>query len=36
MTWMFVIGATGCAVVIPLVAYRLFSVLFEPDRPDEE
>jgi hypothetical protein len=33
---MFVIGAAGCVIVIPVVAYRLFSVLVEPDTPDEQ
>jgi hypothetical protein len=32
---MFVVGLIGCAVVIPLAAYRLFAVLFEPDREDD-
>jgi hypothetical protein len=31
-----VIGAAGCVIVIPVVAYRLFSVLVEPDTPDEQ
>lgn len=35
LTWMFAIGAVGCMVVIPMVAYRLVRVLFEEDRPDE-
>jgi hypothetical protein len=35
LTWMFVIGMAGCVVVIPITAYRLFSVLFSPDLPDE-
>jgi hypothetical protein len=33
---MFVIGAAGCVIVIPVVAYRLFNVLVEPDTPDEQ
>jgi hypothetical protein len=33
---MFVIGAAGCVIVIPVVAVRLFSVLLEPDTPDEQ
>jgi hypothetical protein len=34
---MFVIGAAGCALsVIPITAYRLFMVLFEPNIPGEE
>jgi hypothetical protein len=32
---MFVIGMVGCLFVIPITAYRLFSVLFEEDTPDE-
>ena len=35
LTWMFAIGAVGCMVVIPMVAYRLLRVLFEEDRPGE-
>lgn len=34
-TWAFVFGVAGCLIVIPLVAYRLFSVLFEQDQPGE-
>ena len=34
---MFVVGAVGCAVsVIPITAYRLIMVLFEPNIPGEE
>jgi hypothetical protein len=33
---MFVIGGAGCVIVIPIVAYRLFSVLVEPDLPEEQ
>ncbi len=33
---MFVVGAAGCVIVIPVVAYRLFSVLLEPDAPEEQ
>lgn len=36
LSWMFVVGSVGCVFVIPVVAYRLFSVLFEPDRPGEQ
>jgi hypothetical protein len=36
LTTMFLIGAAGCVIVIPVVAYRLFSVLVEPDSPGEE
>jgi hypothetical protein len=36
LSWLFVIGMAGCAVlVIPPAAYQLFSVLFEKDSPDE-
>ena len=31
LSWMFLIGGIGCIFVIPVVAYRLFSVIFEPD-----
>ena len=33
---MFLVGAAGCVIVIPVVAYRLFSVLVERDVPEEE
>lgn len=36
LSWMFLIGLAGCIVVIPIAAYRLFSVLFEKDQPGEE
>jgi hypothetical protein len=36
LTVMFVIGAAGCVIVIPLAAVKMFSVLFEKDRPEEE
>ena len=35
LSWMFAIGMAGCLLVIPITAYRLFSVLFEKDRPEE-
>jgi hypothetical protein len=36
LSWMFVIGAIGCVIlVIPIAAYQLFSVLLEKDHPDE-
>lgn len=35
-TWMFVIGIGGCVIVIPVAAYRMFSVLFETDQPGEK
>ena len=31
LSWMFLIGGIGCVFVIPIVAYRLFAVIFEPD-----
>jgi hypothetical protein len=34
---LFAVGAAGCVLaVIPMTAYRLFMVLFEPAAPDEE
>jgi hypothetical protein len=30
----FAVGAVGCAITIPIAAYRFFSVLFEPDEPE--
>ena len=30
------IGVIGCLFVIPITAYRLFAVLFDEDRSDEE
>jgi hypothetical protein len=36
MTALFVLGAAGCSLVIPIVAYRLFAVLFEKDRENPE
>jgi uncharacterized membrane protein len=33
---MFLIGMLGCLLVIPITAYRLFSVLFEKDQPDDQ
>jgi len=35
LMWMFAVGAIGCIVlVIPITAFRLFSVLFEKDTSD--
>jgi hypothetical protein len=31
LSWTFLIGGIGCILVIPIVAYRLFAVIFEPD-----
>jgi hypothetical protein len=36
LTAMFLIGMAGCLIVIPVTAYRLFSILFERDVPDDE
>jgi hypothetical protein len=33
---MFALGLAGCIFVIPITACRLFSVLFQGDRPEEE
>jgi len=35
LTLLFVIGMAGCLLVIPLVAYKLFRVLFEDNSEDE-
>jgi hypothetical protein len=36
LMWMFVAGMVGCfSLVIPITAYRLFSVLFEKDTSEE-
>jgi hypothetical protein len=32
----FLVGAIGCVFVIPIVAFSLFSVLFEPDVSGDE
>lgn len=31
----FVVGLAGCVLVIPITAYRMFSVLFEKDESEE-
>jgi hypothetical protein len=31
----FTIGAVGCAITIPIVAVKFFSVLFEEDEVDQ-
>jgi hypothetical protein len=36
MSFLWVIGMVGCAISIPITAYRLFAVLFERDDPDEK
>ena len=33
---MFLIGAMGCVLTIPVAAYKMFSVLVERDSPEEE
>jgi hypothetical protein len=33
---MFAVGVAGCLFVIPITAYRLFSVLFQRDREGEQ
>ena len=35
LTLLFVVGLAGCVIVIPLVAFKLFRVLFEEDLEDE-
>jgi hypothetical protein len=35
LTLLFIIGMAGCIIVIPLVAFKLFRVLFEDDLEDE-
>ena len=35
LTTLFVIGIAGCVFVIPVVAYKLFSALFEDDTEEE-
>ena len=35
LTLLFEIGMAGCLIVIPMVAYKLFRVLFEDDSEDE-
>ena len=35
LTLLFVVGMAGCVIVIPLVALKLFRVLFEDDSEDE-
>lgn len=31
---MFVIGGAGCVLAIPVIAYKMFSVLFEDDQEE--
>ena len=35
LTAAFVMGCTGCAILIPVVAFKFVAVLFEPDPPGE-
>jgi hypothetical protein len=35
LTLLFVIGMAGCVIVIPMVAFKLFRVLFEDNSEDE-
>ena len=35
LTIAFVVGCAGCALVIPVVAFKFVAVLFEPDPPSE-
>jgi len=35
LTIAFVAGCAGCALVIPVVAFKFVAVLFEPDPPSE-
>jgi hypothetical protein len=35
LTAAFVVGCTGCAILIPVVAFKFVAVLFEPDPPAE-
>lgn len=31
LTWIFALGLVGCALVIPMCAFKMFRVLFEKD-----
>lgn len=35
LTLMFIVGMVGCVFVIPIVAFKLFRVLFENDTEEE-
>ena len=35
ITTLFAIGVVGCMFVIPMTAFQLFKVLFEPDTEEE-
>jgi preprotein translocase subunit Sss1 len=31
---LFVVGGVGCVIAIPIIAYKMFSVLFESDQDE--
>jgi hypothetical protein len=31
---LFVVGGAGCMIAIPIIAYKMFSVLFESDQDE--
>ena len=33
---MFVVGVVGCLIVIPVTAFRLFRILFQKDRVEDQ
>jgi uncharacterized membrane protein len=35
LSGMFLVGTIGCAFAIPIVAYKMFAVLFERDEQGE-
>jgi hypothetical protein len=35
ITVLFAVGVVGCLMVIPITAFQLFKVLFEPDTEEE-
>ena len=35
LTLLFIVGMAGCILVIPMVAFKLFRVLFENDSEEE-
>ena len=36
LSGMFVLGIVGCLIVIPVTAFRLFGILFQKDRIEDE
>lgn len=36
LMYIFALGALGCAITIPLAAYKFLAVLFEKDKPESE